>query len=783
VRYNMRHSLNWKYGVVVGLGLLAFISIGVLLYKNVAPVINAVETRRSAESILAHLDSMLSGLQNLEASERAYVLNGRMTYRDHYQAAENKIQQETAALKMLTVNYADQQRRFALLEFQIVKRLEYSHQLIDVLEKKGRRSAENMAKTGGDEEIAKNIENTVTDMRNAQNELLEQQDSLINPGIRASVRLIVISYLAAILIVLLVGAVALREYRLRRRAEEMRERLSLTVDQATDLVVVTDLTGKIEYVNRAVEETTGYTAAELIGKSRDLWHSGKHDAEFFQKKFDTVRSGGTFQATVTYRKKNGELFYLLDTLTPLRDPAGNITHIVSTGRDITCQKSLEERVDYLAYFDALTGMPNRALFVERLQKGIAQARNSSTHMAVLAIDIDRFKLINDVFGFDAGDELLKVITERILASVGEGDTVARVGNDEFDVVLHNIARPSDVVSGVNKIMKKISQSVILRGEEIIMSFAIGVTLFPNDGEDAETLMRNAHLALRKAKAQGKNNYQFYTPGIIERASDFLVMEKRLSSALKKEEYLVYYQPYVDMTTRRFGGAEALIKWKSDKHGMVSPKKFIPMLEDTGMIVDVGEWVLKTACRQIKEWERVGSLFPVAVNLSSIQFHDKYVVEMVENAIKEAEVDPEWLTLEVTEGIAMHDLDYTSKVLSDLKKLGVSISIDDFGTGYSSLSYLKKLPVDNVKIDISFVKDITTDPDSASIVMAITSLARNLNLKTIAEGVETEEQCKILRLLRCDMGQGFFFSPALSPEEFGKLLCKSRTIIAASGESC
>ncbi|MGE5750662.1 MAG: putative bifunctional diguanylate cyclase/phosphodiesterase, partial [Nitrospirota bacterium] len=639
----------------------------------------------------------------------------------------------------------------------------------DVLEKEGRTSAENMVRTGGDGEIAENIGNTVSDMRNAQNELLKQQDRLINPGIRTSVTLIVISYLAAILIVLLFGAIALRESRLRRRAEEMRKRLSLTVDQATDLVVVTDLTGKIEYVNRAVEETTGYSASELLGKSRDLWYSGKHDAEFFQKKRDTVSSGGTFQATVTYRKKNGDLFYLFDTLTPLRDAAGNITHTVSTGRDITSQKSLEERVDYLAYFDTLTGVPNRARFVDRLQEGIVRAQGPSEHIAVLAIDIDRFKLINDVFGFDAGDELLKVITERLLASVGEGDTVARVGNDEFDVALHNIARPSDVVSAVNKIMKKISQSVILRGEEIIMSFAVGVTLFPDDGDDAETLIQNAHLALGKAKAQGKNNFQFYTPGIVEKASEFLVMEKRLSSALKKEEYLVYYQPYVDMTTRRFGGAEALIKWKSDKHGLVSPKKFIPMLEDTGMIIDVGEWVLKTACRQIKEWDRGKTLFPVAVNLSSMQFHHKYLVEMVENTIKESGVDPACLTLEVTEGIVMHDLDYTSKVLSDLKNLGVSISVDDFGTGYSSLSYLKKLPFDNVKIDMSFVKDITTDPDAASIVMAITSLARNLNLKTIAEGVETEEQWKILRLLRCDMGQGFYFSPALSPAEFGKLL--------------
>jgi diguanylate cyclase (GGDEF)-like protein/PAS domain S-box-containing protein len=765
----MNFSFRSKYSVVLGLGLLVFIGIGVLLFESSAHVINAVDARRASEDVLVHLDGMLVAFKELESVERDITLGGQKNYLEPYRAAVSKMQQEMTSVKTLTVNDPDQGRRVALLEFQIAQRLEYAHQLIDTLEKKGQTEAERVMQNDDDRAIAGSIRKTAFEMQNAQNETLKLQDSLMMSGLWKSVTLIGASYLSAILLVLLFGIIALRQDSLRKRAEEMRKRLSLTVDQATDLFVVTDRAGKIEYVNRAVEETTGYAAAELLGKSSELWHSGKHDAEFFQKKRDTVLSGGTFQATVTYRKRNGDLFYLSETLTPLRDAAGNVTHIVSTGRDITSQKSLEERVDYLAYFDVLTGIPNRALFVDRLQEGIVRAQSSSAHIAVLAVDIDRFKLINDVFGFDAGDELLKVIAARLLASVAEGDAVARVGNDEFDVALYNISRHSDVVSAVNKIIKKISESVILRGEEIVMSFAAGVTLYPDDGDDAETLVRNAHLALSKAKAQGKNNFQFYTPSIIETASETLVMEKRLSSALKKEEYLVYYQPYVDMTTRRFGGAEALIKWKSDKHGLVSPKKFIPMLEDTGMIIDVGEWVLKTACRQIREWERRKSSFPIAVNLSSIQFNHKYLVEMVETTIKEAGVNPACLTLEVTEGIVMHDMDYTSNVLKELKNLGVSISVDDFGTGYSSLSYLKRLPVDNVKIDMSFVQDITTDPDAASIVMAITSLAHNLNLKTIAEGVETEEQWKILRLLRCDMGQGFYFSPALSPEEFEKLL--------------
>ncbi len=768
-RYSMRLPFTWKYGIVLLLGMLAFIGIGVLLHKNVAPVVNAIDERRSAEDILMHLDGMLAGLRDLETSEQEYALTGQQNYRDSHQSVSSKIEQDAAALKTLIARYPDQQRRFALLEYQIVQRLASSRQLIDDLGREGQASAENAVQAGRDGEIAENIRKTILDMQNAQNGRMLQQDEVVKPRMRTSVVLVVVSYFSAVLLCLLFAAAALREYRVRRRIEETRRRLSLSVEQATDLVVVTDRVGVIDYVNKAVEETTGYTAAELLRKNRDLWHSGEHEEAFFASISDTVLSGGTFRGTVTYRKKNGELFYLSETVTPLRDNEGNITHIVSTGRDTTSQKSLEERVDFLEYFDALTGVPNRALLVNRLEQGIDKARNAARHLAVLAVDIDRFKLVNDVFGFDAGDELLKVITARLSELVEEEDTVARVGNDEFVIVLHDIDKPTDVISKVNRIMKSISRTVILRGEEIDLSVGVGITLFPEDGSDADRLLQNAHIALGKAKTLGKNNFQFYTPGIIKKASEILVMAKRLSSALKNEEYQVYYQPYADMTTKRVGGAEALIKWKSDKHGLVSPAKFIPLLEDSGMIVDVGEWVLRKACRQVREWDRRKSIFPVAVNLSSLQFHNKYLVEMVENTIKETGVDPASLALEVTEGIFMQDLDYTSEVLGQLRGLGVSISVDDFGTGYSSLSYLKRLPVDNVKIDMSFVKDIATDPDAASLVMAITSLARSLNLKTIAEGVETEEQWKILRLLRCDMGQGFYFSPALLPEDFEKLL--------------
>jgi EAL domain-containing protein (putative c-di-GMP-specific phosphodiesterase class I) len=277
------------------------------------------------------------------------------------------------------------------------------------------------------------------------------------------------------------------------------------------------------------------------------------------------------------------------------------------------------------------------------------------------------------------------------------------------------------------------------------------------------------MALSRAKVQGRNTVQFFSSDIVERMSDFYFLEKRLFSALKNDEYLIDYQPYCDLSTKRIAGVEALIKWNSGDRGMVSPSKFIPTLEDTGLIIDVGEWVMRTACKQIKAWNRNGTGFPVSVNLSLLQFRHKYLVDMVSDAIREFRLDPRYLTLEVTEGICIHDMDLTISILRKLKDTGISISVDDFGTGYSSLNYIKKLPVDNLKIDMSFVRDVAKDPDAASIITAITGLARSLNLKTIAEGVETEEQRNILHLLRCDMGQGYFFSRAVPAAEFEKLI--------------
>jgi len=580
--------------------------------------------------------------------------------------------------------------------------------------------------------------------------------------------------IAAIVVVAVIAIITavvfvLREVGRRRKTEERLHSAYQTLEETWDLVLITDRKGKIEYINKAGEELTGYGREELIGKRGGTWLPWRDDGKLLKEIQDALRSGEPFRASAVGAKKSGETFQANVAVHPVKEDRGIVTQIIFTARDITRQKKLEDRLHYLARYDVLTGMPNRTFFAHLLKQQIARSTQEKRFLSVMILDIDRFKYVNDVFGFETGDEVLKRTAEKLRATVEKGDIVARLGSDEFGVVHIDQVQPVDAASVVARILDAVLDTVPIEGRELALTMSAGIAVHGQDGEDAQTLIQNADIALAKAKSLGRNNVQFYSQDINARASEFVFMEKRLFNALKNDEYLIHYQPYHQLTTSKVAGAEALIKWRNTDLGLVSPSRFIPTLEDTGMIIDVGEWVLKTACRQMKEWGKGKYPHPLSVNLSMIQLRHKYLLNMVSDSLSEFKLSPERLTLEVTEGIFMHDMEFSTSVLKRLKDIGVSISIDDFGTGYSSLSYLKRLPVDNVKIDISFVRDITKDPDAASMVTAITGMARSLNLKTIAEGVETEEQLNVLRLLRCDMGQGYYFSPALPPADFAQYL--------------
>jgi diguanylate cyclase (GGDEF)-like protein len=441
------------------------------------------------------------------------------------------------------------------------------------------------------------------------------------------------------------------------------------------------------------------------------------------------------------------------------------------------EQLLEERtaeVDRLAYYDTITQLPNRTLFEDRLAQAVAIARSTDQTLGVLFISLDQFKKVNDTLGHGPGDSLLREFAERLKSCISQTDTVARFGNDEFALLRTQIDGTKDVIETIGSLVQMLKFSFDIDGQELFATASVGVSLFPLDGEDGQTLLKNAGAALYKAKRSGGANYQFYTADMHELASRRLALETSLRRAIQNEEFLIHYQPRVSVDSLEITGVEALVRWQHPQLGLISPAEFIPMAEDTGLIVPIGEWVMRQACLQSKSWQKQGfAPIQMAVNICARQFHDQDLAQTVIRILDETNLAPQHLELELTESSIMQNAEMAANVLSRLKAMGIKISIDDFGTGFSSLASLKRLPIDALKVDKSFVMDATTDPDDAALVMAIITLAHNLRLKVIAEGVETEEQLRFLHLLRCDEIQGFLFSKPLPAEMLVSLLDSHR----------
>ena len=449
--------------------------------------------------------------------------------------------------------------------------------------------------------------------------------------------------------------------------------------------------------------------------------------------------------------------------------------------EITERKRAEETIRHRAYHDALTGLPNRTLFVDHLSLALAQARRTGRTMAVMFIDLDRFKLVNDTAGHPEGDGLLVTVGQQLKELVREGDTVARVGGDEFTVLLPEIARVGDAVEVAQRILESLRQPRLRAGHEFNITPSIGITIYPTDdgsaeGEDAETLLTNADIAMYRAKDEGGNRYRIHTPAMNASILERLVLETDLRHALEREEFVVYYQPQVSLSTGQVVGAEALVRWQHPERGLVMPMEFIPVAEETGLIVPLGEWVLRTACAQSKAWRDEGlPCTRIAVNLSARQFQQRDLAERVAQVLKETGLGPCGLQLEITESVAIQDVDYTVLMLGQLKEMGIEIAIDDFGTGHSALSYLRRFPIDAVKIDRSFVRDLTSSSNDSEIAAAVIDMSHRLKLDVIAEGVETEEQLAFLRQRRCDEMQGYLFSRPVPAAEFATIMRQARSL--------
>lgn len=541
------------------------------------------------------------------------------------------------------------------------------------------------------------------------------------------------------------------ELQLRTRAiEASANAIFITRAQGPDYVV--------EYVNPAFERITGYPPAEIVGKSFRLLAGTDETQPGSIELLAAMNAHREAHATVRSCRKDGTMYWNEIHVAPVRDEQGEVHHFVHVAYDVTETRRYQEQLEYRANFDALTGLANRNLLHDRLQQAISYASRFKKMVWVAFIDLDRFKFVNDSAGHNCGDTLLKVIAERLKTSVRAADTIGRMGGDEFVLVLPLFETGPMTAEIIEKIMMQVARPIPIAGKEFFVSCSIGIAVFPIDGTSAETLLMHADIAMYRAKEMGRNNYQFFEPALNTRTQARLRIEGALRNALARGEFLLHYQPQVDLKTGAIVGVEALIRWQHPEFGMVLPAEFIALTEETGLIVPIGAWVLRTACAQNQAWQAAGlGKLRVAVNLSGIQFAQHDIVQTVAAALAESGLDPACLEIELTESVVMHDVERTVTTLHQLKALGVQLSVDDFGTGYSSLAYLKRFPINVLKIDQSFVRDIATKPDDATIVVSIIALAHNLRLHVIAEGVETVEQLAYLRHHDCDEIQGYYFS--------------------------
>ena len=542
------------------------------------------------------------------------------------------------------------------------------------------------------------------------------------------------------------------------RASEKRYRLLFERNPAG--VFRTSLDGRILECNPAVARMFGCgSPEEILGSPiTDFCHTTSERATFLQK----LKSERTVTNQETrFRRKNGDSGWAMLNASIVDDDSDTPALIEGTFVDITERKSAEERVQSLAYFDALTGLANRGLLRDRLSQALAGARRKKSKVALFFLDLDRFKNINDCLGHSVGDLLLQNVAERLKAWGREQDTIARLGGDEFLVVVTDVTDIADAAVAAQRLMDGLTAEMAIEGHALSVSCSLGISIYPEHGADSETLIKHADAAMYIAKDSGRNNFQFFTADMNAQAVERLNLENNLRTALDKKELFLMYQPQIDMESRKITGVEALLRWQHPEMGLVSPDKFIRVAENSGLIVPIGEWVLRTACSQARKWQDDGlTAVSVAVNVSAVQFRREGFSELVRQVLLDTGLAPQYLELELTESLLLSSADVTLAVLRELKDMGLSLAIDDFGTGYSSLSYLKQFPVSKLKIDRSFVRDVALNPDDAAITTAIISMARSLNLKVIAEGVEDEAQMSFLRAHHCDEVQGYYFSKPL-----------------------
>ncbi|EJL20149.1 bifunctional diguanylate cyclase/phosphodiesterase [Brevibacillus sp. BC25] len=554
------------------------------------------------------------------------------------------------------------------------------------------------------------------------------------------------------------------EDELKRSEEKYR----IIAENTSDIISIINLDGEFLYLSPSHKRVWEHTVPDeeilnlfewIVEDDRDIF------AYAIQHAFSTRKE---YMVECRINTQRNDVIWTESKINPIMDEEGNVTKLLLVTRDVTDRKQSEETIHHLAYHDALTDLPNRRMYVQQLSKEMMQAKRFQSNLAVLFLDLDRFKDVNDSFGHDVGDMLLIEASKRLQACLKPGDVVARLGGDEFTIMQNQLQDRNEATALAEHIMNQLQRPFELDGHVFNVSCSIGIAMYPQDGDNPEDLLKRADTALYTVKSRGKNGYDFFDPTMEAKSLERILMENEMRKAIEQEQFQIYYQPKIDIATSAMTGMEALVRWVHPELGIIPPNRFIPIAEETGMILALGEWILKQACKQNKTWHDQGYTLKVSVNLSARQIYQKDLVEMIKDILRETKLSPNWLELEITESIFVK-MEEATAVLQQIRDIGIQISIDDFGTGYSSFSYIKSLPVDTIKIDASFIRDIHHNQESQAIVKAIVTIAQSLNMNVIAEGIELHDQVAALKENGCDHGQGYLFSKPLPTDAFDQFL--------------
>ncbi|WP_022851842.1 EAL domain-containing protein [Limisalsivibrio acetivorans] len=556
----------------------------------------------------------------------------------------------------------------------------------------------------------------------------------------------------------------------RKSSEEKLLLASKVFENTIEAIYITNTKGIVLSINSAFTSITGYSEEEALGSRTSILKSGRHTSSFYREMWEKLRRDGKWQGEIWNRRKNGELYPALLNISSITDGDGRVTHYIGVMHDITERKKYEEQIKYQAHYDPLTSLPNRYLFHDRLGMAIGRAKRNGTFIGLLTLDMDRFKNVNDTLGHNIGDILLQKIGERILNTVGESMTVSRLGGDEYTVIIEDITDKGRAVTISHNIMRQLEKPFHVDEYELFLKSSAGLSFYPEDGEDIFILVKNADAAMYRAKSKGRGMLQVYTTDFNDKAKEHLMIETKLNRALDHDEFRIHYQPKINLKTMELVGMEALIRWENPELGKVYPDQFIPIAEETGLIIPIGHWVLKKACEDLKRWHSMGFTgLNLAVNLSMKQFNQKDLYSSVKDVVDDIGIDPSMLEMEITESMIMEDPARTREILDKLHSVGLTFAIDDFGTGFSSIGYLTEIPIDTLKIDKSFIMNIENDEDSRAIVRTVVQLAHNLNISVVAEGVESAEHVRLLNEMECELAQGYFFSRPVPADEFEEFL--------------